>query len=349
MARRQPRTDSTTSTDSTPEAVTVTAPDNQEDAVTTATVEPTEVPTDEVNDQTVDTTTEATEAAPAAPEPDLSNFESAVDAAVEASDPDTGTVPLDAASEVTKAYRELEGIKAKNRAKAYVNDKMRDAMNSADLGRARAFLNLGESALVAAAGSKAAAEKVPADPTEAFVQRVATLQLAYGLATQTVPEGVAEDWADRVNTLVSGSFGNAQAYQAYLANDDEDKGDEPEASAVVKNAVKLSAGKSAKVGGGSGRAGVPFTGERRDTGEHIKHAFSDVEDGTFLSIADIRNKKSPEYGDTQPSAGAISARLFPGGNGDKSSLVKFGIRSTTQDGKKGAVKDSSVAAAEDAA
>lgn len=50
---------------------------------------------------------------------------------------------------------------------------------------------------------------------------------------------------------------------------------------------------------------------RRDIGRHIEHVFSTVEPGTFLTIAEIRRRPSPEYADTAPSSGAISARLFP--------------------------------------
>lgn len=50
---------------------------------------------------------------------------------------------------------------------------------------------------------------------------------------------------------------------------------------------------------------------RRDIGAHIVHAFRDLPSGTFLTIQQIRNTPSPEYGNEAPSAGAISARLFP--------------------------------------
>lgn len=266
---------------------------------------------------------------------DLTAFNEAVAQAVAEKDPDTGEVPLAQLDAVKTAYRALDGAKPKNAAKKVVNEAMKENMNEGTFPEARAYLQISEEALVAGGGG--GGEKAPADPTEAFVQRVATLQLAYHLATSNVPEGVSDGWQDKVNELVSSTNDQATNLLAYLHNDSEDKGDEPEASAVAKNAVKLAEGKSARAG--STRSGSTYTGERRDIGKHIENAFANVEEGTFLKIAEIRSTKSPEYGDELPSAGAISARLFP--QSGKSTMVKVGIHPETRDGKKGAVKDSS--------
>ncbi|MFC8616587.1 DUF262 domain-containing protein [Micromonospora purpureochromogenes] len=51
--------------------------------------------------------------------------------------------------------------------------------------------------------------------------------------------------------------------------------------------------------------------QRRDIGAHIISAFTSLAPGVFLTINQIRNHRSDEYGDEFPSAGAISARLFP--------------------------------------
>ena len=53
------------------------------------------------------------------------------------------------------------------------------------------------------------------------------------------------------------------------------------------------------------------TSARRDIGAHIASAFAELPDGTFLTVREIRRHRSDEYGDEFPSAGAISARLFP--------------------------------------
>jgi hypothetical protein len=50
---------------------------------------------------------------------------------------------------------------------------------------------------------------------------------------------------------------------------------------------------------------------RRDIGKHVQYVFAALPAGTFLTINEIRKIGSPEYGDSAPSAGAISARLFP--------------------------------------
>lgn len=283
--------------------------------------------------------TEQTET-PAA-EVDLTAFQSAVQSAKDEADTSTGEVPEASLAGVTAEYRKLDGIKAKNAAKRVVGDAMRDAMNSGDFAGARAYLMIQDNALVAAAsGGGSKTERAPADPTENFVQRVATLNLASTLSQESVPEGVSEDWGSKVGDLVNTSLEQARAYTTWLEADEETRGDEPEVTAVVRNAVKLSQGKSAKAGTRSGGGGGTFTGERRDIGAHIVSAFEGKDEGTFLTIAEIRNTRSEEYGDNPPSAGAISARLFP--SKGTSSMLKVGIRPDTQNNKKGAVKDSSV-------
>lgn len=284
--------------------------------------------------QTEAPVTEQTEAPKAEDKPvDLTAFTQAVNAAVAEADTTTGDVPVASLDAVTVQYRALDGIKAKNAAKALANDGMKDRMNSNDLGGARAFLNISEKALVAAAGS-GSKDKVPADPTEAYVQRVGTIQLAYALAVGTVPEGVKDNWQELVTELVNGSNEAAQGYGQWLSGDAETRGDEPEVSAVVRNAAKLAQGRSAKAGSTRSGGGASFDGPRRDIGKHIANAFESSESGKFLSIAEIRNTRSDEYGDNPPSAGAISARLFP-----KSGKVTIeGVTPDTQNGKKGAVK-----------
>lgn len=266
---------------------------------------------------------------------DLTSFTKAVDAAVAEADESTGTVPEAEVAKVLTEYRNLAGgVKAKNAAKKQLNESMKAAMNEADIVKARAFLELHES--MTAGGSSTKTEKAPADPTEAFVQKAATLRLAQSLL---VPgEGVQEDWSERVEALVSESQAQAEQYLAWVNDEAEDKGDEPEVTSFVRNAVKLSQGKAAKVGGARA-GGSGYTGERRDIGKHILEAFADQSEGTFLSVAEIRNFKSSEYGDNPPSAGAISARLFPQGDASKCTLISQGVQpDTNEKGNKGATK-----------
>lgn len=265
-----------------------------------------------------DPTTEATpEVTPTAATPeakpekvevviDLTAFEAAVATAAGEADKDTGTVPEANIAEVQHAYRELPSQKAKNAAKGHLNESMRSAMQDGDIASARAFMSLADS--LSAPAPKASREpKAPADPTEGFVAKVASVQLAYSLVTSNVPEGVDEAWSAKVDNVIAEAMPQVTAYQAWEANEAEDKGEAPELGYVARTALKVSAGKVP----GTKSATPAFTGDRRDVGAHITSAFADELPGKFLTVAEIRAHKSAEYGDSQPSAGAISARLFP--------------------------------------
>lgn len=288
-----------------------------EGTVTTATEDETAVPAQaEAGDGAGEAGTGTTEAPAAAAsdgsgkatkasEVDLTAFSAAVDKAVAERDSSTGELAVAQIDPVVAEYRKIEGIAGKNKAKAFLTDKMRDAMNSMDISLARSYMMLQDNL---SAGTVPKAERAPSDPTEAHVQRVVGLDLARALLVK--PEGVAEDADQKAEALYAEAYPQAEAYLAWASNEDEEnRGDEPEVPAFVRNAVKLALGKSAKVGGS--RAGTATGGERHDIGEHIRQAFEGQESGTFLTVAEIRNFKSTEYGDTPPSAGAISARLFP--------------------------------------
>jgi len=277
--------------------------------------------------------TEGTEAQAKAAEPDLSAFEAAVATSVEARDEATGEIPAESVEPVTTAYRELDGLKAKNRAKAFLQAGVKDGMEKMNLQLARAYMQLSDALMTPAA--KKSAESTPTDPTEAFTQKVAALRVAEQLVTSQVPEGVAEDWADKTSALVSESLSAAQNYLAWVNSTAEDKGEEPEVSAVVRAAVKLSQGKAGRITRASSGGGSSYEGPRRSIAAHIENAFAGVEPGTFLTIAQIRATKSEEYGDELPSAGAISARLFP----PSGKCTVEGIEpGTSAEGNKGATK-----------
>jgi hypothetical protein len=261
---------------------------------------------------------------------DLTAFKAAAENAVAESDQSTGEIAPLFVDAVVKEYRTLEGLKAKNAAKAWLNEQMKDKMMGDSISGARSYLQLHDSMTAGSSGS--GAPKAPVDPTEAFVQAEATLRLA---ATLHQPgEGVAEGWAEKVEETVNASLDSATAYLAWMKSDDENKGDEPEVTSVVKNAVKLALGKAAKAGSRQG-GGNTYTGERRDIAKHIVAAFEGVDEGTFLTVAEIRNIKSEEYGDNPPSAGAISARLFPASG---KCTVEGVVPDTNEKGKKGARK-----------
>jgi hypothetical protein len=278
---------------------------------------------------------------------DLTDFEAAVEAAIEGHDNDTGTVPEALIAPVTAEYRKLSGAKAKGAAKRRVDDLMKAGMADMNIGLARAYMVLSDNLTAGPAAKKEREEKPPADPTQAHLQRVGGLQLAHDLVVQNVPEGVAENWEDQLVTLLDAAQNQAAEYTAWLDREDPAEGEEdtpePEVPSWVKAAVKLSRGKSAKVTGVKTRTatvgGGIGDGIRRDIGEHIRQAFENVESGTFLTISQIRAFKGTEYPhDNPPSAGAISARLFP--KGDKACSLEFVRPGTSSDGKanKGATK-----------
>lgn len=73
---------------------------------------------------------------------------------------------------------------------------------------------------------------------------------------------------------------------------------------------------------------------RRDIGAHIQFAFRDLPVGTFLTVSKIQHHLSPEYGANLPSAGAISARLFP----KSGRMTVPGVTADQRNGLRGATK-----------
>lgn len=259
-----------------------------------------EVPTTEEN--TVTEVTEAVEADTTEAPVDLTAFQSAVTAALAEADSATGELPEAAVASVNEAYRSIEGTKGKRSARDLLDAGMLEAVGKLDAVAARGYSDL-KAKLSAAGGTKSAA--TPADPTAAFVQRVASLRLALTIVEADRPEG--EDVDAKVEALVNESLAGVEAQRAYLADTSEDKGEGPELTPVVRAAFKAAAAK-----GGAGRGRGNSGGVRRDIAKHILSAFAEVEAGTFLTIAEIAKHKSEEYAGTDgPSQGAISARLFP--------------------------------------
>lgn len=271
----------------------------EEENVTTTTPEATDV------------APEATEA-PAEPtaEVDLSEFESALGAAIEAADDSTGTVAEADRAPVVAAYRALSGAKAKAAARALPDERMKDAMLKGEFTLARAYMEIKDSLTSAPSGGGSKRERTPANPTETFVEQDAALRIATAILESTPPTNLDEDWEEKVNGLIDSTNDEVQGYIEFLQTADEDRGEAPEVSTVVQRAVKLAAGRAAgRRASGSNRA--PYTGTRRDVAKHILEAFEEVGNGEFLTVAEIVKHNSSEYGDDKPSAGAVSARLFP--------------------------------------
>lgn len=237
-------------------------------------------------------------------------FKAAADAAVAEADSETGTVTEANLDKVSNAYREVTGgIKYKNQAKAHVAEEMKNALTSGPDGysKAAAYNEVNEAILTATAKAKASPKpKAPSiSPAQAYAERVAVVAEALRLLEENAPEE-ADGW-EGVDVEV-----DASALYAFDTDDSEDKGEAPESTPLAKAAVKVALGKAAGTRPRSGGStGSTYSGPRRDVGAHILHAFEGVESGTFLTVAEIRAVKSPEYGDDAPSAGAISARLFP--------------------------------------
>lgn len=283
-----------------------------------------------------------TEAAPEAkPELDMSVFEAAVQAAVDGRDPSTGTVPDSLAAPVTQAYRDLP-VSGKSKAKTHLIEVMRSGVEGGDLSTAMASMQLQKVLTPAkSSGSSTPKEpKAPADPNEAVAVQLAVLRTAFGWVKENLPEGAeAEAVKAKTDELVEAANGQLADYIAWLNRDEPAEGEEdqaePEVSVVTKRAAKLAMSK-VKVSTASGRAssGPGYSGPRRNVATHISQVFADKASGDFISITDLANATSAEYGDDHPSPGALAARLFPK-DGD-CSLTD--VRPATVDGKRGAVK-----------
>lgn len=228
------------------------------------------------------------------------------------SDANTGAVSDEVLANVVTAYQALTGDrKAQNAAKATLIEGLGHAVDAEDIRSARAYLAV-QKAIDEAGPSKATVHRAPVDPTEAFVSLYSTLDLALFTAYNTVPEGVAEDWPTRAEERSNAAQGELTTYLAWLAAPEVDRGDEPNVSAMVKDAVKLAQGKSVtgrKLGGGGRK--TPFEGERGDIAKHITQAFEGVPVGDSLTVAEIVGKQSKGagYDDRKPSQGAVSSRL----------------------------------------
>lgn len=287
------------------------------------------------SDEQADGATEQAEA----PAFDLTAYNEVVTEAVASRDEATGALSDEVIARVNAEYVKLDGAKAKAAARKVISDGMFAAMNDSDLHLAKAYLDLQQGR--DASASRPKAERTPADPTGAYVSQVAALNLAYGIVTDEVPEGVDEGWAEKVTEKVGELSEQVAAFQAWLNSDAEDKGDAPEVDPIVKSAFKIASGKGAGRAKSSGGGGSTSSGERHDIGKHIAEYFEDKEPGHFALIAEIRKFKSNEYGDDLPSAGAISARLFPNGDATKCTLAKNGTPvapTYSPENRKGAVK-----------
>lgn len=267
----------------------------------------------------------------------LAAFISAADAVAAEAD-ENGHLTPDQLSPAVIAYRAIEGgIKVKNQGKEHVSSSMKSALLSGPDGFAKASAwNLIQDAILSAPGKAAGGDKepvAPVNPAKVYAERVATFRTAFALVAAEPVEGYEEFLPDE-NALAA----EAKSYLDWATSTAEDKGDAPEISPVALAAAKLSLGKPAKVRKARGESvgtGAVYTGPRRDVAVHIENAFADKPSGTFLKISEIRAVPSDEYGDDAPSAGAVSARLFPASG---KCTVAGVVPGKDADGNRGATK-----------
>jgi len=285
---------------------------------------------DSTQESTTETPTEETKAAA----PDTSSFKSALDAAVATADPADGSVSDENLKPVLEAFGKLDGQKARNAAKRLIEDGVTAEVSNGNLIGARSYIAVRNAVSSATVTS---APKPPADPTAAYVQRQTAVRLAVAVLGLKVPEGVSDEWADKVKAAVETDKPQLEAYAAWLATGESEG--EPEVSRSVKAAFKIASGKG--MGGGGGKkSGDVYSGPRRDVGTHIGQVFAKLEVGSFLTVNEIAKAASEEYGNERPSSGAISARLFPkpGKNGDRKPNLPSGIESDATGASRGARK-----------
>lgn len=305
--------ESTTQSDTTTTEAVQADDNGQEASVSTETVE-TVADTEATDSDTTETATEATTTeAPADNSDDITAFQAVVATALAEKDGSTGTLPEVQIEAVKASYRELTGAKAKNAAKKHLNEELRNAVNNADIFGGQAVMTLVDAIQNAGATPRATAERKPADPAAAYVERLAVLHLGYTLARADVPEGVETDGDEgafaKVDAKVAELNDQAEQYYAWVNSKDENKGDEPEVDAIVKRAVKAAQGKAATGRTASATPRAASDGVRRNVRTHVAQVFADLEVGTFLKVAEIANKATEEYPDASCSPGAISAAL----------------------------------------
>jgi hypothetical protein len=242
-------------------------------------------------------------------------FITAADTAAEASDTSTGTVPEADLDNLSNLYRDITGgVKFKNQARTHLSDKMVEALeDEAGYHLARAYNNIQQEILTAAKKKAPSAPRATVTAEQVFADRVAVIQIGLDALIDSAPDTLG-DWQSLLPDVGDLSE-QVTTWLEWNALPEAEQGDEPELGAIAKAAAKVALGKApTKVrtaSSGSASSGPTYEGPRRNVAAHILNAFADKASGTFLSVAEIRATKSEEYGDDAPSAGAISARLFP--------------------------------------
>lgn len=317
---------------------------NDTQETTTMSTATEEAPVTEATESADNTAAEATEseAVESSAETDLTEFEAAVAAAIEARDEATGKLPEAVTAPVTKAYQALS-VGGKSKAKAHLLAIMTEGVETNDSPKAMAANEL-RRALVPAKTSgtpKPKAEPTPVDPNEGVALQLAPLRVAFNYLSTNLPEGAeAEGVKAKTGELFDSSNAEIQGYLNWLDREAPAEGEEdtpePEVSVVTKKAARLIRTKVKVATSGTGKT---YSGPKRSIATHIEQVFASFPSGHFMTINEIAKAESAEYGEDRPSSGAVSARLFPT-DGDPQGNVKVGgVTSGVRDNKRGAIKD----------
>lgn len=263
----------------------------------------------------------------------LKVFTDAVEAAVDNADETTGTVDEAALQAVSEAYRGLSGgIKYKNLAKSYVDEAIKSSIPTKQYIRATSYNEVSEKLRTVKSETK---PKVTVDPRIAYGERIAALELAKELLEEDAPEEVEGYEVPSVEV----AYRELVEYRNWTKQDADSRGEAPELGSIATAANKLIEGKAVgKARTRSGGVRPAFTGVRRNVAVHIENAFEGIESGKFLTVSEIVNTRSEEYGDDAPSSGAVSARLFPGGDAEKCTVAGI-TPGVNANGTKGATKN----------
>lgn len=269
---------------------------------------------------------------------------------------DNGELTTADSKELRDTYAELPAIPGKSFARNHADEQTRNALSDtsdaeAAFRVAQMWSKISKDQRKDAPKARTARPVTPqASATEVAVDKLTTMKLAVLWfeanpnagqdESDEVDEGFVESSEDKVEDLTD----MMEAYVEWLDREVPEGEEKPEfadeygdeVDPVVRDAAKIARQKARRARRGGGGGGSTYSGPRRDIGKHIEEAFSQVEVGTFLTVSEIVNLNSSEYGGDKPSSGAVANRLFPP---SQSACTVGGIEpGRNEDGRQGATK-----------